>query len=34
MAPPGLDPVPVIDSPALDETADPDPECWRPSIPN
>ena len=23
----GLDPVPVIDNPALDETADPDPEC-------
>jgi hypothetical protein len=23
----GLDPVPIIDNPALDETADPDPEC-------
>ena len=23
----GLDPVPVIDNPALDETADPDPGC-------
>jgi hypothetical protein len=23
----GLDPVPVIDNPVLDETADPDPGC-------
>jgi hypothetical protein len=23
----GLDPVPIIDNPALDETADPDPGC-------
>ena len=23
----GLDPVPLIDNPALDEAADPDPEC-------
>ena len=26
----GLDPVPVIDNPDLDETANPDPGCWQP----